>query len=336
MQDTRLGLELAAVSCPTASRCWALGRAGTGGGTVVVQMINGVWTVSPTRVPTNESLGAIDCLSITSCWAVGTLDSTSSTEVPTAVHYNGRSWTRFSVPTPSSIGAQYLNAVTCSSATSCWAVGGREGTTPLGRALIEHYNGRTWSIVASPGPGNDSLLSAVSCTSASSCWAVGVSNSFAVSSKGGSLVEHYNGHSWSQAKAPNVVGGLSSVSCQWPGACFSNGLQYSNGAWREVSGFSGTTSIGCSSSSSCWGVYFTSGIYNPSAAQFWDGSTWSSVARPTWPSGYAEIINAISCSPGGPCVAVGGEVPISATGRPTQNAVSQTKALAELLGIGHS
>ena len=42
--------------------------------------------------------------------------------------------------------------------------------------LVEHWNGSTWSTVASPTPGGvaGALLTAVSCPSASACWAVGL------------------------------------------------------------------------------------------------------------------------------------------------------------------
>ncbi|HVB50453.1 MAG TPA: hypothetical protein VND89_01735 [Acidimicrobiales bacterium] len=332
MHDTRLGLNLTAVSCPTTSRCWATGSVAvseTKAVAVIVQLNNRVWTASSTPVPegTNENLNGIDCLSTTSCWAVGARE-TPSGEYPTALHYNGRKWTSVSVPTPSTIAANYLSAVTCPSAKSCWAVGGKEGATSLGRALVEHYNGRSWSVVASPGPGDDTLLSAVSCPSARSCWAVGTSNDAAVSSKIGSLIEHYNGHSWSQAKAPHVRYGLFSVSCQWSASCFTNGLRYIGGAWQRVSGFSGTSAISCSTSSSCWAVDYSTG------AQFWDGTTWSSVTGPSVPSGHAGALEAIACSPGGPCAAVGSVTPKTSTGGTARSAVFKTQALAELLGIG--
>lgn len=332
MHDTRLGLGLTAVSCPTATQCLATGLVATSetrSVAVIDQLSNGTWASSPTPVLTKENLSGIDCPSAASCEAVGSI-MTPSGDAPFAMHYNGRIWTRVSVPTPLSFGANYLSAVTCPSTTSCWAVGGKEGATSLGRELIEHYNGRSWSIVASPGPADDSLLSSVSCTSASSCWAVGVGNDIAVASKTGSLIEHYNGHSWSRASAPNVVGGLSSVSCQSSAACFATGLRYSGGAWRRVSGIGALSAISCSSSSSCW-----EGDYN-GQAQFWNGTSWSLVAGPTFPSGHAGQLDAVSCSTGGPCVAVGSVWPITSSGGTARGAEFKIQALAELLAVGQS
>ena len=69
-----------------------------------------------------------------------------------------------------------LEGVTCASASECWAVGSYD-TDPnhtSSQTLIEHWNGTSWSIVASPNNGMSvNLLHGVACASASECWAVG-------------------------------------------------------------------------------------------------------------------------------------------------------------------
>jgi hypothetical protein len=127
-----------------------------------------------------------------------------------------------------------------------------------------------------------------------------------------------------------VVGGLSSVSCQSSAACFATGLRYSGGAWRRVSGIGALSAISCSSSSSCW-----EGDYN-GQAQFWNGTSWSLVAGPTFPSGHAGQLDAVSCSTGGPCVAVGSVWPITSSGGTARGAEFKIQALAELLAVGQS
>ena len=69
-----------------------------------------------------------------------------------------------------------------SSATDVWAVGTRQdrsGAIPIDRTLTEHWNGSSWSVVASPNVGgNDNLLNGVS-ANAGDVWAVGSSDVFA-------------------------------------------------------------------------------------------------------------------------------------------------------------
>ena len=78
---------------------------------------------------------------------------------------------------PPALGSQsLLRDVSCTSATSCFAVG-YYATTSNVDTLAARWNGTTWSTVAIPNPaGTDNQLSAVSCTSATSCFAVGSSH----------------------------------------------------------------------------------------------------------------------------------------------------------------
>ena len=95
--------------------------------------------------------------------------------------------------------------MTATSSSNAWAVGFYTvGST--GQALIEHWNGTTWTQVPSPStnPSSEpSLLSGVSATSSSNAWAVG---SYATSSGGATVIEHWNGTTWTQVPSPNPGG----------------------------------------------------------------------------------------------------------------------------------
>src|SRR5207249_607290 len=102
-----------------------------------------------------------------------------------------------------------LRSVAAVSASDIWAVGdylSASGANPVNKTLIEHWNGSSWSVVASPvGSGNDQLA-AVAAVSASNIWAVG--------NNGNTLIEHWNGTSWSVVASPNpgsVSNGLTAV-----------------------------------------------------------------------------------------------------------------------------
>ena len=85
-----------------------------------------------------------------------------------------------------------LHAVSTVSSNDVWAVGtavrdlNPSSTSAVGAALIEHWNGRSWSVVANPTTGNVDTLNAVAAISASDVWAVGSAD----------LVEHWDGHVW--------------------------------------------------------------------------------------------------------------------------------------------
>ncbi len=117
------------------------------------------------------------------------------------------------VPSPaidvsnSTFGAQ-LNAVAVVSATDIWAVG--YGPLPGGAAfvkqtLIEHWNGSAWSIVPSPNPPPNFAnveLDGVFALSSSNVWAVGFFDDPSGSTRF-TLIEHWNGSSWSVVSSPS-------------------------------------------------------------------------------------------------------------------------------------
>ena len=73
-------------------------------------------------------------------------------------------------PTPSLSQGSGLNAVSCTSASACTAVG-RSGAGPL----AERWNGARWSVQATQDPPSRfSSLAGVSCASGATCTAVGV------------------------------------------------------------------------------------------------------------------------------------------------------------------
>src|SRR5215470_14696938 len=101
-----------------------------------------------------------------------------------ALHWNGRKWSLVATPDPGGTRVSpenTLSGLACSSSASCWAVG-RYGPVPgstgavLNQAL--RWNGRKWSLVATPDPGGTAsgdanITNRIRCTSPASCWSVG-------------------------------------------------------------------------------------------------------------------------------------------------------------------
>jgi len=203
------------VACTASANCWAVGFYVNGNGASLNQALhwNGrtwsrVLTPDPggTRAGANSMLSDVACTASANCWAVGLYVNGNGASLNQALHWNGRTWSRVLTPDPNGTGAgasNTLNGVTCASPANCWAVGSygfiRNGTgVQVNQAL--HWNGRTWSLVATPDPagtasGDASELFSVRCIRSASCWAVGDSQR-----KGGSDLSqalHWNGTRWS-------------------------------------------------------------------------------------------------------------------------------------------
>jgi len=76
-----------------------------------------------------------------------------------AGHWDGAAWTPVALP-QAGTGANFLNAVSVVSPTDAWAVGRRGGMTdggePTSETLALHWDGVSWSVVASDSPGTSS------------------------------------------------------------------------------------------------------------------------------------------------------------------------------------
>jgi hypothetical protein len=104
--------------------------------------------------------------------------------------------------TPTESNTVDLSGVAAISATDAFAVGATGGS-----ALIEQFNGSTWTV--SPSPALSGGLRGVAATSANNVWAVGGSEST-------SLIEHYNGTEWTRvASAVEAPAGPASMKRRW-------------------------------------------------------------------------------------------------------------------------
>jgi len=121
---------------------------------------------------------------------------------------------------PAGVNFASLEGVSCTSSTSCRAIGYSRENGKVKRALAESWNGTTWSIQAAPNPGEGEVnLKSLSCTSSTACTAVGSyvskwnAKTFAEEERK-TLVESWNGTEWAiQASAnPKLFNVFSGVS----------------------------------------------------------------------------------------------------------------------------
>ena len=93
----------------------------------------------------------------------------------------------------------FLYSVATVSSSDIWAVGYYVNKVGQQRALIEHSNGTSWSIVKGV-QANGGHLNAVSAVSSNNIWAVG---SYYVGNVIQTLVEHWDGNTWRLVPSPN-------------------------------------------------------------------------------------------------------------------------------------
>jgi hypothetical protein len=202
---------LTGVSADSSSDAWAVGSAqtATGGDRNLVLHWDGTrWTGVPAPSPSASSLPELDHVSADSpsdAWAVGTYSPSKRRGASLALHWNGASWRRVLIPTPSGATINSLSSVTALSPSDAWAVGSYIGGGTQ-KAQVLHWDGASWQESPIPSPGSDSALSGVSAVSADDVWAVG-------SSASGNLVLHWNGTKWATVASPNLQNAfLTSVS----------------------------------------------------------------------------------------------------------------------------
>jgi hypothetical protein len=255
------------ISCASATSCVAVGNylASSGDHDPLAEAGNPAtnsWSVQSTPVPAGATftsqLNSVSCPAASSCEAAGWYENSSGTDVTLAEKWNGTVWTVQSTPNPAGASANYLQSISCTTASACTAVGYDTNNSGDTVTLAEAWNGTTWSIQTTPNPAASptTQLNGVSCTSASVCTAVG---SYNASGDTVTLAEIWNGTTWKIHHPPNPAGTgnaqLASVSCQTATACTAVGsYQDSSGNYLTLAETrSGTT----------WSIQTTP---NPSAA----------------------------------------------------------------------
>lgn len=209
--------QLNAVSCPSASVCFAAGEDTEHWEGVGQIYENGEWTAFPEQEFSGQLKG-ISCNSVNSCFVVGTENGAPAAE----------RWLRISgqwifdihsPPTPAGGSSVVLNDVSCTSASACTAVGTYEHEGMV-KPLSERWNGVEWTIQATPSYEYDMYLSGVSCTSASFCMAVGRSAPFATA-----LTLEWDGTAWAEKSGLLTMEptSLNDVSCVSPTFCMAVG-----------------------------------------------------------------------------------------------------------------
>lgn len=314
---------LSSISCSPTATCTAVGSSSRTLSTTtrnLAERWDGEhWRIQqiPTPAGTSDTLYGVSCPTTNECTAVGTAFHTSNHRTTALTEeWNGKSWKVLASPT---VGARtQLNAISCSSATWCEAVGLYDGPGGSSQAFAESWNGATWHQQAPVRPVKSSMFAGVSCFNAHACFAVGSQTD----DRTRPLTEWWTGARWIARSVPlptGATGGyLSSVSCTALSACAATGTDFRPGGVTLAERWSGTRwhvqpspnpsdwrtsfrsveldGVSCTSTIAC----VASGEYAPagSAAYFierWNGVGWRLEKAPH-PGGFMHgALLAVSC-----------------------------------------
>jgi hypothetical protein len=228
-------LNLAAVSCQTATSCVVVGSyltlAGAGAERPYALNWNGkalAATAAP-PVPANGGLAAltgVSCITTSkSCVAVG--DSRGGAGPLLLETWNGAKWTLQTASIPAGARSAYPGVISCHFLTFCVIAGESYGSNPAAPAmLLARWNGKALTAMkpAVPAGAANVTLNDVSCPSATHCVVAGLSaNRLGTNSFG--FVEMWNGKSWTAdtIAAPKGGAALYGVSCRADTSCVAVG-----------------------------------------------------------------------------------------------------------------
>ena len=306
------------VACSSDSNCVAVGGALsklTSQTTAISEIWDGdAWSAVPIAgVPAVGSLrwGGVACTDASFCVAVGSVYDDNQVSTPVIEQWDGTGWSVAPNPPPDPAATRgvVLNDVSCSSPTSCFAVGYSSADYSTQTAVIDKWNGSVWSSVPAPtppAPASDTNLVGVACPAAASCFAVGTGIEFRDSSYG--LIEHWDGTSWANASSPIAdtnIGSFLGINCASAVSCFG---------------------VTCASYSTCFGLDDHGA--SPQAVEHWDGSTWSSTRALVDPAPPDDTLTGVSCATASTCFAVGyrmldfGRTPTALIERPNATGTS--------------
>src|SRR5713101_694521 len=149
----------------------------------------------------------------------------------------------------STFGAK-LNGVAALSANDVWAVGSYENPSYFPSfTLIEHWDGISWSIVPSPSPDSQlNDLHSISGVASNDIWAVGLAGDGGTFNPLHSLIEHWDGASWSVVSNPGV---------------------------NELFG------VTALASNNVWAVAVHTSPNVTDIIEHWDGTNWANVSAPS-------------------------------------------------------
>ena len=281
---------LLAVSMPAPGTVWAVGYFVNGKfqeQTLIEHFDGTVWSVVPSPSPGAEQniLFGVAAISDSDVWAVGADEDSNGLWHTLTEHWNGVEWSVVNAVDAGVNGNQFY-AVKAIASNNVYAVGQQAGAGFPNLALIEHWNGKAWSVVSSPADASASALPLGVTATASSLTLVGQQET---------------------DTAPYTT----YVAAGVPGSLAIQGTP--NAGTGENDLFAVTTAADGSTWAVGWDINTSTGNHDPLILHGVNG-VWSLVASPSLGAGTDTGFSAITAIPGGGMWAVGVTAPPNGAG----------------------
>lgn len=311
--------SLNAVAAVSANDVWAVGTV-VPNTTLTNQPLaehwNGsAWTI--VKTPGSGSFAAVSADATNDVWAVGSKsDLNTGNSTPIVERWNGTSWSTVNgfvdpIPASADIHTLELTGVAALAPNNVWVSGWWLDNVD-DSALIEHWNGRSWTVTPEPSSIRESglsVLNAITAISSTDIWAVGDFESFVGTEGEVAQAWHFDGTQWSLVLPTDpVTGGANGLSLNAVTAVSSNdvwavgfapdpqgngdqvglSMHWNGSTWTEVPVPSAApntevdlTGVAAMASNDVWAVG-SPGDANRNTAlmEHWNGSQWSVVPVP--------------------------------------------------------
>ena len=269
VQPTTFDRSLQAVAAVSQNDVWSVGSVTFDDGVnfttqpLAEHWNGGAWTTVPT--PGIGALAAVSADATNDVWAVGgNTDINTGNETPLLEHWNGTSWSivnGFINPMPPTVDNQtlVLKGVAALAPNNVWVAGWWFDQT-ADSALIEHWNGSSWTVIPEPTVLENSglsVLNGITAISPTDIWVVGQYESFSGLEGEVPQAWHFDGKQWSLV-LPTDPSQSGAVSLD-------------------------LNAVSAASSNDVWAI---GDLFNPSSDHFvglamhWNGSTWTNVPVP--------------------------------------------------------
>jgi hypothetical protein len=162
---------LLAVSMPSGGNAWAVGYYVSGKfaqQTLIEHFDGNIWSVIPAPSPgaLQNILFGVSAVSDSDVWAVGADQDSNGVWHTLTEHWNGIAWSVVPAVDAGSNG-NHLYAVNAVSSNNVYAVGQQAGAGFPNQALVEHWDGKSWSVITSRADAASALPLGVTATSSS-------------------------------------------------------------------------------------------------------------------------------------------------------------------------
>jgi hypothetical protein len=247
---------------------------------LVEHEVGGSWSIVPAQRPgaLRDDLFSVSAISRDDVWAVGVQEDASGTLHSLAEHWNGHAWSVVPTLDPGA-GGDLLYAVHAAAPNSVFAVGQSSGSAFPSHALVEHWDGARWSVVATPFSAQASfqLYGVAAPPMAAGLSAVGTSETDRVDQA--TLALRASPGPLSVASTPNVT-------------------SHENDLYAAVTAADGTTWA------TGWAVVNAVAVTHKTLIEHFSGGKWQAVASPD-PGSSDNGLTAVTAVPGGGMWAVG-------------------------------